>query len=191
MQYKSKHAKNGRPHYPVLVFCIAALLVCLVLITTYMLSGAYSKFFSGASGSDSARAAHFSPKFTSNDVFDVKNAKPGYFAEIDFTVQNYSGEEIPEVAMKYKILLKTTGNIPLTFTLLDKDENQLNSDTLDCNGISGECVYEYDPSRVFSVGTNEEDNYSLKIEWENTKKDAKFSGMTDAVYLAVEFEQID
>ena len=189
MQYKSKHAKNGRPHYPVLVFRIAALIVCLVLITTYMLSGAYSKFFSGASGSDSARVAHFSPKFTSTGVFDVKDAKPGYLAEIDFTVQNYSGEEMPEVAMKYKIVLKTTGNIPLTFTLKNSEGTALQ--TRNCDGKSGECVYEYDPSRVFSVGTNEEDNYSLKIEWENTKKDAKFSGMTDAVYLAVEFEQID
>lgn len=192
MQYKSKHAKNGRPHYPVLVFRIAALIVCLVLITTYMLSGAYSKFFSGASGSDSARVAHFSPKFTSTDVFDVKNAEPGYLDEIYFTVQNYSGEEMPEVAMRYKILLKTTGNMPLTFTLLDKDENQLNSDTWDCNGISGEKSYEYtSDSLVFGVGIKETAQYKLKIEWPSGRNNAKFSGMTDAVYLAVEFEQID
>ena len=56
MQYQSKHEKNGKSHYPVLVFRVAALLACLTLITTYLLSGAYSKFFSGASGGDSARS---------------------------------------------------------------------------------------------------------------------------------------
>ena len=56
MQYKSKHEKNDKPHYPVLVFRVAALLVCLTLISTYLLSGAYSKFFSGASGGDNARS---------------------------------------------------------------------------------------------------------------------------------------
>ena len=189
MQYKSKHAKNGRPHYPVLVFCIAALLVCLVLITTYMLSGAYSKFFSGASGGDGARVARFSPKFTSDKTITVNNQIPGYNDKISFTVQNTSDDKVSEVAMKYKIVLKTTGNIPLTFTLLDGEVHTLQA--WNCDGTSGECVYEYDPSRVFGVGTNEKDNYSLKIEWENTKNDARFSGMTDAVYLAAEFEQID
>lgn len=188
MQYKSKHAKNGRPHYPVLVFRIAALLVCLVLITTYLLSGAYSKFYNTASGGDNARVARFSPEFTST-VINVENRLPGYSAEIPFTVQNTSDENPSEVAMKYKIVLKTTGNIPLTFTLKNSEGTALQ--TRNCDGKSGECVYEYDPLRVFSVGTNEEDNYSLKIEWENTKKDAKFSGMTDAVYLSVGFEQID
>lgn len=191
MQYKSKHAKNGRPHYPVLVFRIAALLVCLVLITTYLLSGAYSKFYNTASGGDNARVARFSPEFTST-VINVENRLPGYSAEIPFTVQNTSDENPSEVAMKYKILLKTTGNIPLKFTLLDKDENQLNSATWDWEGISGAKTYEYtNDSLVFGVGRKETQNYKLKIEWPSGENDAKFSGMTDAVYLEVEFEQID
>lgn len=192
MQDKSKHEKL-KPHYPVLVFRVAALLLCLVLITTYLLSGAYSKFFSGASGGDSARVAHFSPNFTSAMVVDFKNATPGDATEINFTVQNFSGEKIPEVAMKYKILLKTTGNIPLTFTLLDSSKNKLLDSPWDCNGTSGECKYEYDPSRVFGVGTKETDQYKLQIEWpaDADRKNAQFSGMTDAVYLSVEFLQID
>lgn len=193
MQDKSKHEKL-KPHYPVLVFRVAALLLCLVLITTYLLSGAYSKFFSGASGGDSARVAHFSPNFTSAMVVDFKNATPGDATEINFTVQNYSGEKMPEVAMKYKILLKTTGNIPLTFTLLDSSENKLLDSPWDCNGTSGECEYEYtDSSLVFSAGRQETDRYKLNIKWpaDADLNSAQFSGMTDAVYLSVEFLQID
>lgn len=189
MQYKSKHEKL-KPHYPVLVFRIAALLACLTLITTYLLSGAYSKFFSGASGSDSARVARFSPKFTSTGKI-IENQLPGYSAEIPFTVQNTSDDKVSEVAMKYKIVLKTTGNIPLKFILLDKSENTT-FETWDCDGKSGEQKYYYtNDTLVFGVGTKASIDYKLKIEWPIGKNNAQFSGMTDAVYLSVEFEQID
>lgn len=190
MQYKSKHEKNDKPHYPVLVFRVAALLVCLVLITTYMLSGAYSKFFSGASGGDGARVARFSPKFTSDKIITVNNQIPGYNDKISFTVQNTSDDKVSEVAMKYKIVVKTTGNIPLKFTVSKSDGSQ--SKVFDCDGISGEQIYEYtDGSFVFGVGTKETKDYKLKIEWPSDRNNAQFSGMTDAVYLSVEFEQID
>lgn len=191
MQYKSKHEKNDKPHYPVLVFRVAALLVCLVLITTYMLSGAYSKFFSGASGGDGARVARFSPKFTSDKIITVNNQIPGYNDKISFTVQNTSDDKVSEVAMKYKIVLKTTGNIPLKFILLDKSENTT-FETWDCNGTSGEQKYYYtNDTLVFGVGTKASIDYKLKIEWPSDRNNAQFSGMTDAVYLSVEFEQID
>ena len=192
MRYKSK---NEKLHYPVLFFHVVALLVCLTLITTYLLSGAYSKFYTSSSGGDSARVAHFSPKFTSA-VITVENQLPGFpnipdnSYLIDFSVQNYTGDKASEVAMKYKIVLKTTGNIPLTFTLLNGEGNPL-EEPWDCNGKSGECVYEYDPSRVFGVGTKETAQYKLKIEWPSDSNNAQFSGMTDAVYLSAEFEQID
>lgn len=188
MQYKSKHEKL-KTHYSVFIIRFAALLVCLVLITTYMLSGAYSKFYTSASGGESARVARFSPDFTSAKVLDFEKVS-GYTAEIDFSVQNYSDENLPETAMKCKIVLKTTGNIPLTFTLTDSEENPLQ--TWECDGTSGEQIYEYtDSSLVFSVGTKEYVDYKLKIEWPSDRNDARFSGMTDAIYLEAVFQQID
>ena len=148
MRYKSKH-KKLKPHYPISVFRVAALLACFVLITTYLHSGAYSKFFSGASGGDSARVARFSPDFTST-VITVENQLPGFPNDtdnsnsyvIDFSVQNTSDDKVSEVAMKYKIVLKTTGNLPLKFTLLDNSGNTT-FETWDWNGISGKRSYEY------------------------------------------------
>lgn len=194
MRYKSKHG-YPKPHYPVLVFRITALLVCLVLITTYLLSGVYSKFYTSAGGSDNARVARFSPEFTST-VINVENQLPGFpdipnnSYEIPFEVKNTSDDKVSEVAMKYKIVLKTTGNIPLTFTLLNGAGNELK--TWDCDGISGEQIYEYtNDSLIFGVGTKETQNYKFKIEWSSDRNNAQFSGMIDAVYLAAEFEQID
>lgn len=192
MHCKSKHDK---PHYPVLVFRVAALLACLTLITTYLLSGAYSKFFSGASGGDGARVARFSPNFTST-IITVENQLPGFpdvlnnFYEIPFTVQNFSGDKISETAMKCTIVLKTTGNMPLKFTVCKSDGSD--SKEFICNGTSGEQIYEYtNDTLVFGVGTKETQNYKLKIEWSSGNKDAQFSGMTDAVYLEAVFEQVD
>lgn len=125
-------------------------------------------------------------------MISVNHQTPGYNDKIPFTVQNTSDDNVSEVAMKYRIVVKTTGNIPLTFTLLDNDENQLNLDPWDCDGKSGEREYYYtNDTLVFGVGTKETAHYKLKIEWPDDRKDARFSGMTDAVYLSAEFEQID
>ncbi len=189
IQDKSKHEKNDKHYYPVLFFRIAALFACFTLITTYLLSDAYSKFFSGVSGGGCARVARFSPDFTSAKVLDFKKT-PGYNAQIGFSVQNYSDESLPETAMKCKIVLKTTGNIPLTFTLMDGEENPLQ--TWEYDGTSGEQIYEYsDSSLVFDTGVKQIQAYKLKSEWTSDKNDARFSGMTDAVYLEAVFEQIN
>ena len=91
--------------------------------------------------------------------------------------------------MKYTISLKTTGNLPLCFTLLDADGNSL--EVWDYNGTNGQRKYKYECPLVFSPGTAQSHAYQLKAEWSNTQNDSKFSGMTDAVYVSVKWEQVD
>lgn len=190
MQYKSKHKNSDKSYYRGLIFRIAALLACLTLITAYMLSGAYSKFYSSDLSADNARVAEFSPDFTFAQVLDVENATPGYTAETEFSVKNFSGEKIPEVAMKYKIILKTTGNIPLKFTVC-KIDGSLSQDFI-CDGRSGKQEYVYsNDSFVFGTSSQETQTYKLKAVWQADNNNARFSGMTDAVCLEVEFLQID
>ena len=190
MRHAAKHTKRKTTHYSVWIMRFAALLGCLTLMTLYLLSGAYSKFYTTESGGDGARAALFSPYFNSASSMDVSNATPGYTNEITFTVQNFSDEKVPEVAMKYKIILKTTGNIPLKFTVCKSDGSTLKE--FICDGINGKQIYEYtDASLVFDTGVKESRAYQLKAEWQSGQNDARFSGMTDAVYLEVEFLQID
>lgn len=189
MRYKTKHTKKTKTHYSVFIMRFAALLAVLTLITSYLLSGAYSKFYTSASGGDSARVARFSPAFNSNGII-VSDKLPGYSAEIPFEVENTSDDKVSEVAMKYKIVVKTTGNIPLTFILTDSSDNTLKA--WDCDGTSGEQKYYYtNDTLVFGVGTKASIDYKLQIEWPSDRKNAQFSGMTDAVYLGVEFLQID
>lgn len=191
MRSKTNRTKKETMFYSVLFMRIAAILGCLTLVTLYLLSGAYSKFYSSDLSADNARVAEFSPDFTFAQVLDVEeNATPGYTAETEFSVKNFSGEKMPEVAMKYKIILKTTGNIPLKFTVC-KIDGSLSQDFI-CDGISGKQEYVYsNDSFVFGANSKETQTYKLKAVWQAEKNDARFSGMTDAVCLEVEFLQID
>lgn len=181
------HSQKGRiPRkllHTAVIICVAAL--CLASIEM-----ASAKYIFQSHGNDSASVARFSPALINENNIDISGIKkPGNSTEKTFTVQNYSGGSVSEVTMKYTISLKTTGNLPLHFTLLDADGHSLKA--WECNGTNGQREYKYECPLVFSPGTLQSHTYQLKAEWPNTQKDSKFSGMTDAVYVSVKWEQVD
>ncbi len=170
--------------HTVIIVCVAVICLTSIGITA-------AKYVSESRADATASVALFSPYLTSDNNIDISGIKkPGDSVEKTFQVHNSSGGNVSEVTMKYKIILKTTGNLPLTFTLLDVDGNILT--TKDCNGISGKQEYTYEnASLIFNVGTSQHHDYKLKVEWQDDRKDARFSGKTDAVYLSVIWEQVD
>ena len=181
------HSQKGRiPRkllHTAVIICVAVLCLTSVGITS-------AKYISQSHGNDSASVARFSPSLISENNIDISDIKkPGDSTEKTFKVQNFSGDSVSEVTMKYTISLKTTGNLPLCFTLLDADGNSL--EVWDCNGTNGQQEYKYECPTVFSPGTPQSHTYQLKAEWSNTQNDSKFSGMTDAVYVSVKWEQVD
>ena len=181
------HSQKGRiPRkllHTAVIICVAAL--CLASIEM-----ASAKYIFQSHGNDSASVACFSPALNTENIIDISDIKmPGDSStEKTFKVQNFSGDSVSEVTMKYTISLKTTGNLPLRFTLIDTHGNSL---VWDCNGTNGQREYQYECPLVFSPGTPQSHTYQLKAEWPNTQKDSKFSGMTDAVYVSVKWEQVD
>lgn len=169
---------------------LTAVVVCLFvfcLTSIWMIS---AKYVSKGSGNDADSVARFSPSLVSDDIILSDIKKPGDCVEKEFTVQNFSGDSVSEVTMKYAIYLNTTGNLPLSYTVLDSEGKTLAS--WDCNGISGSEEYECEnDSFVFAPGAKRSCGYILKAEWTKDKNDAKFSGLTDAVYLSVIWEQVD
>ena len=182
------HSQKGRiPRkllHTAVIICVAVLCLTSVGITS-------AKYISQSHGNDSASVACFSPSLISENNIDISDIKkPGDSTEKTFKVQNFSGDSVSEVTMTYTITLKTTGNLPLTFTLLDANGNSLK--VWDCNGTNGQREYTYESlTTVFSPGTPQSHTYQLKAEWSNTQNDSKFSGMTDAVYVSVKWEQVD
>ena len=180
------HSQKGRiPRkllHTAVIICVAVLCLTSVGITS-------AKYISQSHGNDSASVACFSPSLISENNIDISGIKkPGNSTEKTFTVQNFSGDSVSEVAMKYTISLKTTGNLPLRFTLIDTHENSL---VWDCNGTNGQREYKYECPLVFRPGTRQSHTYQLKVDWPSSQNDSKFSGMTDAVYVSVKWEQVD
>lgn len=168
----------------------AAIILCAVVLCLTSIELALAKYISEGNANDSASVARFSPSLISDDDINISDIKkPGNSTEKAFTVQNFSSDSVSEVAMKYKIVLETTGNLPLRFTVLDSDESVIA--VWICDGISGDQKYEYECPLVFSPGTVQAHNYKLKAEWPDAQNEAKFSGTTDAVSLSVVWEQVD
>ena len=168
----------------------AAIVVCLSLLLLTSIGITAAKYASEVSGNAGTSVAKFSPSLVSDNIIDISEIrKPGDSTDKIFRVQNFSGDNVSEVTMKYKIVLKTTGNLPLHFTVLDSSESVIAD--WSCDGISENQNYEYECPILFSPGISQAHDYKLRVEWSNTQNDAKFSGMTDAVYLSVIWEQID
>ena len=166
-----------------IIICVAVLCLTSVGITS-------AKYISQSHGNDSASVACFSPSLVYDNNIDISDIKkPGDSTEKTFKVQNFSGDSVSEVTIKYTITLETTGNLPLRFTICDVSENSL--EVWDYNGTNGQRKYKYECPLVFSPGTTQSHAYQLKAEWSNTQNDSKFSGMTDAVYVSVKWEQVD
>ena len=181
------HSQKGRiPRkllHTAVIICVAVLCLTSVGITS-------AKYISQSHGNDSASVACFSPSLIAENNIDISDIKkPGDSTEKTFKVQNFSGDSVSEVTMKYKIILKTTGNLPLTFTLLDGEETVL--ETWDCDGISGKQEYKYESPTVFSPGVAQTHDYTIRAQWQSDRNAARFSGMTDAVYVSVKWEQVD
>ena len=181
------HSQKGRLPRKLLH---TAVIICVAVFCLASIEMAWAKYIFQSHGNDSASVACFSPSLISENNIDISDIKkPGDSTEKTFTVQNFSGDSVSEVTMKYTISLKTTGNLPLCFTLLDADGNSLG--VWNCNGTNGQQEYKYECPTIFSPGTTQSHAYQLKAEWSNTQNDSKFSGMTDAVYVSVKWEQVD
>ncbi len=181
------HSQNGRIPRKLLR---TAVIICVAVLCLASIEMSSAKYISQSHGNDSASVACFSPALFENniDIPGIKN--PGDSITKTFWVQNFSGDSVSEVTMTYTITLKTTGNLPLRFTLIDVHGNR--SIVWDCDGTNGQQEHKYEsPKMVFSPGTPQSHIYKLKAEWPTTQNDSKFSGMTDAVYVSVKWEQVD
>lgn len=168
-----------------------ALALSVVILGLSLVGVTMAKYVSGASGGDSAAVAVFAPSLLTGSDIDFSSVqKPGDSKTVQFTVRNYTGETVSEVAMRYRITLRTTGNLPLVFTLADGESTVA---VWDCDGKSGQITFPETAlaSMVFGTDTKQEHSYQLTAEWKSDRNGAAFAGLSDAVYISVEWEQID
>ena len=167
-----------------IVAAICAFSACLTTIGITL-----ARYVSESNADGNATVALFSPSWVSENIDISGVKKPGDRVEKDFEIRNYTGNNLSEVCIQYKIVLKTTGNLPLHFALLDK--STLQSRSWDCAGNSGECTFEYESLSVFAPATKQSHGYTLLVEWNSEQNGAQFAGAVDAVCIEVEWTQGD
>ena len=167
-----------------IVAAICAFSACLTTIGITL-----ARYVSESNADGNATVALFSPSWVSENIDISGVKKPGDRVEKAFEIRNYTEDNLSEVSVRYKIVLKTTGNLPLHFALLDKSTLQLQS--WDCAGNSGECTFEYESLSVFAPATKQSHGYKLLVEWNSEQNGAQFAGAVDAVCIEVEWTQGD
>ena len=163
--------------------------ICTFSACLTMIGITLARYVSESNADGNATVALFSPSWVSENIDISGVKKPGDRVEKDFEIRNYTGDNLSEVCIQYKIVLKTTGNLPLHFALLDK--STLQSRSWDCAGNSGECTFEYESLSVFAPATKQSHGYTLLVEWNSEQNGAQFAGAVDAVCIEVEWTQGD
>lgn len=160
----------------------AAVLLCLVLITTFLLGGLAAQFRGTSAKKEEARVAVMAADVIAD--IPVSVGYPGAEEVIPVTLTNYEGSSVCDVAQKYSFSLeKMTDNLPLTVELYsDKNcSTPMNAE----NGVySGEDF-------VFPAGEKTERTCYLKITWQEDKKDPNLSFEIDYLRIRISSEQID
>ena len=171
-----------------IVAAICAFSACLTMIGITL-----ARYVSESNADGNATVALFSPSWVYENIDISGIKKPGDSVEKDFEIRNYTEDNhLSEVCVRYKIVLKTTGNLPLHFALFSlSDGNALQLRSWDCAGDSGECTFEYESLSVFAPATKQSHGYRLLVEWNSEQNGAQFAGAVDAVCIEVEWTQED
>lgn len=190
MEQTKKYQKNW-------MLRASAVLLCMVLISTWMLSGLMARYVSGGSGSDSARTAAFVFQLQDGigtQYIDLSGiTRPGDSKSYTFIISNADADIVSEVAESYHIEIQMNGSLPLTAAVkkqADKD-NLIELSMLETTvekPIIGNAE-----GGVFQAARSREDTYILTVTWPEEQNDVKYangSGVAEVI-LTVTAEQAD
>lgn len=159
--------------------CVAAVMFCLTLFSTYFVSGLYARYTSSALNANEARVAIFSVKgggeLTKPIVADLV---PGGVSEKNLIITNDS-----EVAVDCTIeVTNVNNNLPLEFCITEAEATpsdwKKNGCTFDAQQLSA----------------SEEATYILHIKWvgqAEPQKDLDLMGQVDYITVTVTATQAD
>ncbi|MBR5520076.1 MAG: hypothetical protein IKU55_05105 [Clostridia bacterium] len=148
-----------------LVFRVAVLLLCLLLISSYMLGGRlYARYITTDYSSDSARVASFAFSDDLNTkvqtlVLDASMMYPGKTLNTTAAISNNG-----EVALRYIVTVENlTGNLPI----------------------------EYGELGAKTLYPGESSNVTIALEWPAEKSSVEYVGKMDVLRISVLVEQVD
>ncbi|XCP85916.1 hypothetical protein ABXS75_03690 [Roseburia hominis] len=179
--------EETRAYRPNWVFRAAMVLLCMVLVLTYITAGLLAKYAAMGTGQDQARVASYD--VTANmPAFETEIPvvlKPGESKEYTFTITNSS-----EVAVQMQAALQTEGNLPLKIEHQKGTAESGNWQTLTGN-IQTESGTTCTWSDPLAAGDVEEQTYRIRISWAENCSEYQYANGVEAVKLTITASQID
>lgn len=164
--------KNKYIYYTVIV------LLCLVMISLWLLSNMYARYAVNTTGEDGARVAGFVFDLSDKDASKIMNlqniTKPGDTQNYQFTVTNQKDNKLNETKTEYTIELKVSGTMPLTAEVNNDNKEQILSidhKKADDNGPKDTISQ----TITFPAGQKTEHNYQLTVTWPEDQNEAKYA----------------
>ena len=166
---------------------ILAVLLCLVLISFWMMSNLFAKYATEASGQDGARVALFGQSETIDVKQLTKDMVPGDSSSYKLKVTNQTGSEVSEVAQTYEIEVQTAGNLPLTYTLKNSDGTTIGtfseSEAKSSTFSNADMKFEAKKAKAHE--------YTLEVKWPEEEKSAELQGIPDFTKITIKVMQTD
>lgn len=181
----SKHLTTGR---------IARYLICLALACVAVLGVTYARYYQEVQGQGSASVATVALGLGSGTgaldlTPQLQGMYPGDSCTVKFAVKNAQDGAVSEVALEYSIAIETTGNLPLTYTLVAKSGANDSkgyattpSESSSLTWTGGELPY--GPA---DAGTSH--LYELTVAWPDDERDEALADEIDLVTLTVDAQQ--
>lgn len=170
------------------IFRIAAVLLCLTVLSVWGTSGLYARYSTSTSGSDGARVALWGSRESIQLDSKQLPKQPGQSCTYKLTVSNQrSTGEISEVTQKYYIEVVTAGNLPLTYTLT-KDGETVGSFT---ETSSNKTWTVSEDNMVFQAGVAGKDTYTMTVTWPAGQVSAALANVPDYIQVNLCAEQVD
>lgn len=177
-------------------------LLYLGLVTSLILSATLAKYASGVAGTGTATVAAVAggAGVIQPDPIEMplEGLAPGAEVALKFQVVNYSGDTVSEVALDYDITVKTTGNLPLQFTLASEagengvkisdggQEKVPNGDAiLTGQTLTGGAF----PLAEDASAQKQAHTYTLKVAWPDGESNAGYADEIDLLTIAIAARQ--
>lgn len=185
---------------------IVGYLIYLLLACSLVFGVTYARYVTSVSGTATAKTA--SMEMNMNTQMDLsgllKGLKPGGKKEIKFEVRNFEAppsaggdNKISEVGQEYSVTVKTTGNLPLTYTL-DPDTASGKVDGTYVGAAPESVGASLNPAKEWvwrggvlpysASGTSHA--YILTVAWPEGQADSAYKDEIDLVTLTVDAMQV-
>ncbi|MCD2493252.1 hypothetical protein LQE92_11540 [Lacrimispora sp. NSJ-141] len=149
----------------------------------------YSRFYSTAEGDAVAEIAA-SELGSIPIAIDVSGINPGATKTYQFKVVNAKDSQVSQVTQGYSISVKTTDNLPLTFTLSGGSSNPAGSGKLVNEGkivmTGGSGTAE---GGILPHTTETSHMYTLEVQWPKSETSTEYADEIDMITLQVEAYQ--